>query len=52
MSYNISSSAIHHYKKSVGIPPLNSLIIQMQDCFLIKIATPPSAFSSAIDYSK
>ena len=31
MSYNISSSSIDHYKKTVAIPLLDSLIIQMQD---------------------
>ena len=27
----LSSSRMDHYKKTVAIPPLNSLIIQMQD---------------------
>ena len=31
MSYNISSSSIDHYKKTVAIPLLDSLIIKMQD---------------------
>ena len=44
MSYNISSSPIDHYKKTVAIPPLDSLIIQMQDRFLTKIATPTICF--------
>ena len=44
MSYNISSSPIDHYKKIVAIPPLDSLIIQMQDQFLTKIATPAIYF--------
>ena len=33
ISYNISSSPIDHYKKTVAIPLLDSLIIQMQDRF-------------------
>ena len=31
ISYNISSSPIDHYKMTVAIPLLDSLIIQMQD---------------------
>ena len=33
ISYNISSSPINRYKKTVAIPLLDSLIIQMQDRF-------------------
>ena len=44
MSYNISFSAINHYKMVVAIPLLDSLIIQMQDGFLTKIATPAICF--------
>ena len=33
MSYYISFSLIDHYKKTVAIPLLDSLIIQMQDRF-------------------
>ena len=33
ISYNVSSSSIDHYKKTVAIPRLDSLIIQMQDRF-------------------
>ena len=33
ISYNISSSPIDHYKKTVASPLLDSLIIQMQDRF-------------------
>ena len=33
ISYNVSSSSIDHYKKTVAIPLLDSLIIQMQDRF-------------------
>ena len=33
INYNISSSPIDHYKKTVAIPLLDSLIIQMQDRF-------------------
>ena len=33
ISYNISSSPIDHYKKTVVIPLIDSLIIQMQDRF-------------------
>ena len=33
ISYNISSSPIDRYKKTVAIPLLDSLIIQMQDRF-------------------
>ena len=33
ISYNISSSPIDHYKKTVAIPLLDSSIIQMQDRF-------------------
>ena len=33
ISYNISSSPIDHYKKTVVIPFIDSLIIQMQDRF-------------------
>ena len=33
ISYNISSSPIDHYKNTLVIPLLNSLIIQMQDRF-------------------
>ena len=43
MSYNnnnISFSVIDHYKMVVAIPLLDSLIIQMQDGFLTKIAAP------------
>ena len=40
MSYSISFSAIDHYKMVVAIPLLDSLIIQMQDGFLTKIAAP------------
>ena len=36
MSYNISSSSIDHYKKTVAIPLLDSLIIQMQDRFSVE----------------
>ena len=32
-SYNVRSSQIDHYKKTVAIPLLDSLIIQMQDRF-------------------
>ena len=32
-SYNVSFSSIDHYKKTVAIPLLDSLIIQMQDRF-------------------
>ena len=42
-NYNISSSPVDHYKKSLAIPFLDSLIIQMQDRFVL---------SSAIGYSK
>ena len=53
INYNISCSEIDHYKKFVAIPVLDSLIIQVQDQFLRKIATPaPSALSNAMDYSK
>ena len=31
---------IDHYKKTVAIPLLDSLILQMQDRFLTKISTP------------
>ena len=44
MSYNISFSPIDHYKKTVAIPLLDSLIIQMQDRFFPKIATPAICF--------
>ena len=40
MSYNMGFSPIDHYKKTVAIPLLDSLIIQMQDRFLTKISTP------------
>ena len=33
ISYNVSSSSIDHYKKTVAILLLDSLIIQMQDRF-------------------
>ena len=33
MSYNVSSSSIDHYKKTIAFPLLGSLIIQMQDRF-------------------
>ena len=33
ISYNICSSPIDHYKMTVAIPLLDSLIIQMQDRF-------------------
>ena len=33
ISYNVSSSPIARYKKTVAIPPLDSLIIQMQGRF-------------------
>ena len=33
ISYNVSSSQIDRYKKTVAIPPLDSLIIQMQGRF-------------------
>ena len=33
MSYNMGFSPIDHYKKTVAIPLLDSLIIQMQDRF-------------------
>ena len=33
LSYNISSGPIDHYKKTVAIPLLDSLIIQKQDRF-------------------
>ena len=52
MSYDISSSPIYQYKKNVAIPLLDSLIIQMSDRFLTKIAMPAICLSSAIDYSK
>ena len=42
MSYNLSSSPIDQYKKF--IPLLDSLIIQMQDRFLTKIAMPAICF--------
>ena len=44
MSYNISFRAIDRYKIAVAIPLLDSLIIQMQDGFLTKIATPAICF--------
>ena len=44
MSYDISSSPIYQYKKNVAIPLLDSLIIQMQDRFLTKIAMPAICF--------
>ena len=44
MSYDISSSPIYQYKKKVAIPLLDSLIIQMQDRFLTKIAMPAICF--------
>ena len=31
VSYNVSSSQIDHYKKTVAVPLFDSLIIQMQD---------------------
>ena len=40
VSYNMGFSPIDHYKKTVAIPLLDSLIIQMQDRFLTKISTP------------
>ena len=43
INYDISSSPVDHYKKTLAIPFLDSLIIQMQDRF---------ALSSAIGYSK
>ena len=54
ISYNISSSPIDHYKKTVAIPLLDSLIIQMQDrlCDEDRPPPPPSALSRAIDYSE
>ena len=36
ISYNVSSSSIDHYKKTVAIPLLDSLIIQMQDRFSVE----------------
>ena len=51
MSYNMGFNPIDHYKKTVAIPLLDSLIFQMQDRFLTKISTPAIAWSSAIDYS-
>ena len=33
ISYDVSSSQIDRYKKTVAIPPLDSLIIQMQGWF-------------------
>ena len=33
ISYNISSSSIDHYKKTIAIPLLDILITQMQDRF-------------------
>ena len=33
ISYNVSSSSIYHYKKTVAIPLLDYLIIQTQDQF-------------------
>ena len=33
ISYNVSSSQIDRYKKTIAIPPLDSLIIQMQGRF-------------------
>ena len=44
MSYDISSSPIYQYKKTVAIPLLDFLIIQMQDRFLTKIAMPALCF--------
>ena len=41
-----SSSPFDHNKKTVAIPTLDSLIIQMQDRFLTKIATPAICFVS------
>ena len=49
--HNISSSPIDHYKKTVVIPQIDSLIIQMQD-FWRRSPRRPSALSRAIDYSK
>ena len=47
-------SPIDHYKKTVAIPLLDSLITQMQDrlCDEDRPLPPPSALSRAIDYSK
>ena len=35
ISYNVSSSQIDHYKKTVAIPLFDSLIIQMQDLCVV-----------------
>ena len=35
ISYNVSSSEIDHYKKTVAVPLFDSLIIQMQDLCVV-----------------
>ena len=39
ISYNVSSSQINHYKRTVAIPLFDSLIIQMQDLCVVPSIT-------------